>query len=171
MKLLKIPNLSRCDLDRFWSKVDVRGENECWMWKANPGAHGYGLFHVGTKSSGGCRMYVASRVSFVIANKGRQSNLVCHTCDTPGCVNPRHLYSGDHKQNRRDRNERRPGVVLRGSDVPNSKLTESEVMEIRSRYKFNDRGGRNNSLALAREFKVTHTLIRHIVRRRIWKHV
>ena len=28
---------------RFWSKVDIRGDNECWPWTAyrNPSGYGY----------------------------------------------------------------------------------------------------------------------------------
>jgi hypothetical protein len=28
---------------------------------------------------------------------------ICHTCDTPACVNPKHLYVGDPATNGRDR--------------------------------------------------------------------
>ena len=31
--------------ERFWSKVDRRGPDECWPWMAGVGSHGYGAFH------------------------------------------------------------------------------------------------------------------------------
>jgi hypothetical protein len=35
------------DEARFWSKVDRRGDDECWLWTGPPGVGGYGVFHVG----------------------------------------------------------------------------------------------------------------------------
>jgi hypothetical protein len=37
---------------RFWSKVDRRGDDECWPWLDKPGtgpSHGYGVFGIGQK--------------------------------------------------------------------------------------------------------------------------
>ena len=27
-----IPRLSRKDIERFWSKIEIRGPDECWLW-------------------------------------------------------------------------------------------------------------------------------------------
>ena len=32
---------------RFWEKVDIRGEDECWNWKAHKIPQGYGYISVG----------------------------------------------------------------------------------------------------------------------------
>jgi len=32
--------------NRFWSKVDRRGDDECWPWTAGQNGDGYGLFYV-----------------------------------------------------------------------------------------------------------------------------
>gem|GEM_PF-6576504 len=33
--------------DRFWSKVDIRGPNDCWEWQAKRHPRGYGVFWFG----------------------------------------------------------------------------------------------------------------------------
>ena len=40
---------------------------------------------------------------------------VLHTCDNPQCVNPEHLYIGDHTDNMRDRSERKRTNLTRNS--------------------------------------------------------
>jgi len=50
--------------------------------------------------------------------------LVCHTCDVRNCVNPDHLYIGDHFTNAQDRVERHRHVGRR-------KLTDMQVRVIR----------------------------------------
>jgi hypothetical protein len=34
---------------RFWSKVDRRGDDECWPWLDAPNSDGYGVFGIGQK--------------------------------------------------------------------------------------------------------------------------
>lgn len=81
---------------RFWSKVDRRDANECWLWKAGVGRSGYGLFWDGEK------VRTASRMAYLFA-KGDPGKLqVHHTCDNPLCCNPDHLWLGSHKENMRD---------------------------------------------------------------------
>ena len=33
--------------DRFWPKVDVRGPDECWPWRAGTNGVGYGMIYPG----------------------------------------------------------------------------------------------------------------------------
>ena len=33
-------------LEIFWSQVDVRGENECWVWLGSTNRVGYGYIEI-----------------------------------------------------------------------------------------------------------------------------
>ena len=81
-----IPALTEADKERFWSKVDRRGPNECWEWMRGKDKDGYGAFSVGFCSQR------SHRISFLIFNGTISPELeVCHHCDNPGCCNPVHL--------------------------------------------------------------------------------
>lgn len=81
--------------DRFWSKVLVGTEGECWPWQAGCDSHGYGVY----------RNVGAHRVAYEFLvgpiPEGRHLDHACHNMDEscPGgkgcshrqCVNPWHL--------------------------------------------------------------------------------
>src|SRR3990167_9875419 len=54
--------------------------------------------------------------------------LVIHSCDNPACVNPDHLRTGTHQDNKNDAVNRKRIAI--GSGNGNSKLTEADVAEI-----------------------------------------
>ena len=129
---------------RFWSKVNKRGEDECWPWTASVGDKnkGYGqLFFTG-------RMHVASRVSWVIANNRKipPEHEICHKCDNPICVNPSHLFLGTRKDNVLD-------AAKKGRMW--SKLTRDEVVEIKKRLA----AGGESQTAIGRDYGVSQQAI------------
>jgi hypothetical protein len=72
--------------------------HECWEWTASLDGRGYGQININKK------MHRAHRLSWQIAN-GREltkNELVCHSCDNPTCVNPKHLWIGTQKDNMSD---------------------------------------------------------------------
>jgi len=79
-------------IDRFWSKVRIAGENDCWLWIASKNQDGYGRFRWKKIKR------QAHHVAFFLA-KGSWPSYLLHSCDTPACVNPRHLSEGTHRQN------------------------------------------------------------------------
>ena len=83
-------------IERFRAKC--RKEGACTVWTgAKNRAGGYGI-----TSYAGQNLY-AHRVAWAIANGSLEDDdLVLHRCDNPPCVNPEHLFLGDHKTNSQD---------------------------------------------------------------------
>lgn len=87
---------------RFWSKVDMRGPDECWKWQASLTTSGYGRFKIASYTQ-----VTASRMALICtANEEPFGLCVLHTCDNPPCCNPAHLYFGTVADNARDKTER-----------------------------------------------------------------
>lgn len=88
--------------DRFWLHVNKNAPGGCWEWTAQRNAWGYGLVSVDRKPRR------AHRIVFsVLGLPGpTATQVVCHRCDNPPCVNPAHLFFGTHKDNVRDMYEK-----------------------------------------------------------------
>jgi hypothetical protein len=85
---------------RFWTKVRIGDDDECWVWKRGLD-HGYGSFRVNGRAER------AHRMAWKLVKGPIPERMhVLHHCDNPPCVNPAHLYLGTDKENARDRKER-----------------------------------------------------------------
>jgi hypothetical protein len=87
---------------RFWQFVEVKGENDCWLWQGSHNGNGYGeLSQYALNHT--IKPMRAHRLSWEIHNGDIPDGMcVCHHCDTPRCVNPNHLFLGTHKDNMHD---------------------------------------------------------------------
>lgn len=149
--------------EKHRAKIAFAGPDECWLWTASHGRKGYGRVKARGKARG------AHRIAYESAcGEGSADGLVVrHKCDNPPCVNPAHLELGTHADNARDRSER--GRHVRGSFHKNAKLTDADVVKIRSLYIPHTRD--HGLVAIARRFEVTTTLVSKIIRRERWCHV
>ena len=133
----------------------------CWLWTASERVANYGNFHVRRRN------FLAHRVSLALASGPAwdESCFACHRCDNTWCVNPDHLYMGDHDTNARDCTSRGRRKALRGEASPSAKLTREQASEIKTLMR---RSGRDTSEIAAR-FGVSPALAYHIHRGWTWK--
>lgn len=121
--------------ERFGSKIDKTpgfGPNsDCWRWTGADRGTGYGSLKVGG------RVIDAHRVAWLIANDPGgipPGHDICHRCDTPGCVNPAHLFLGTRAENMQDAIRKRRIVMPVGEANHRSVLTSVRVAEARLRF-------------------------------------
>jgi len=144
--------------EKFWSKVEKGETDECWEWQAAADEHGYGRINVRGKTK------LATRVSVRLDGRDPSNYYVLHKCDNPCCVNPKHLYLGNQKQNMRDSVEH--GNANLGEEAPNSSLTNEEVQQI------NDKMHKGLSNAeIAKDYLVDEATISDIRCGNSWTHV
>lgn len=95
--------------ERFWAKVERRGYDECWPWRAST-PQGYGSFRLSPGQLGVERgMYGAHRVAFRLVHGRWPDPEALHGCDFKGCCNafnPAHIHEGTHAENMAEVRER-----------------------------------------------------------------
>lgn len=158
--------ISPAKIELFWSHVEKRGHDDCWLWNGGRCKSRYPHFNLGS-TKGTERK--AHRISFFLAN-GRDANpLVLHTCDVTQCVNPNHLFEGSNKDNcddkmRKGRHKFDPNLgQRRRATHPMAKVTEEQVAYIREQY-----ASGVKQAVLARQFNVAHGTIWWIVTGKTW---
>ncbi len=165
--------------DRFWSHVNKDGPipehrpdlGPCWIWLGGVN-NGYGAANYGK----GKPVY-AHRLSWELHFGPIPDGLrVLHHCDNRACVNAPngHLFLGTLQDNSDDMiakgrhaMQQHPERALKGSQNSNAKLTEKDVLVIRTRYA----AGGITQPALAVEYGVSAPVITNIINRKSWRHI
>ncbi len=147
--------------NRFWSYV--KKTPECWIWDGNLSSTGYGRININKKMIAAHRFSYGLHYGIIPKDK-----LICHRCDNPKCVNPKHLFLGTSRDNVHDMiNKKRDnfhgGISFENEKNPNSKLTKNDVIFIKQ-----------SSLSqrkLAKQFNVSRSCIVFIKRGLSWKNI
>lgn len=144
---------------RFWKKVTIKSDNECWSWNGSRCANNYGHLTIQHKT------WKAYRYSWMIKNGPIPKRMnICHSCNNPPCVNPSHLYLATHKQNMADAS--RDFLFVHGINHSHARLNPESVREIR---KLRDQGV--SIPKLCRQFNMSAGAIWAASKRLSWKSV
>jgi hypothetical protein len=148
-------------MKRFWDKVDIRGEDECWEW-------------TGAKSVNGTRPYirflgqtvVAYRLAYELVKGEIPEGLyVCHSCDNGLCCNPAHLWAGTQKQNLLDASAK-GRLSVTGPTCETHGMRKLSASDVKDIYL-----SKNSASQIAAEYNVTPANIYHIRAGKTWRKV
>lgn len=141
---------------RFFARA--KKSRGCWQWAGTTDWKGYGVIEI--KKPGAARRHVlrAHRISFEIFNGViPPGKFICHKCDNPPCVNPKHLFIGDRSDNMQDcftKGRGRTGI-----------LRPRDIRYIRKEYPKKDVTARR----LAKKFGVGRKAIYDAAKRKTWR--
>jgi len=126
---------SYCDFGcRFKKYTSLKKENGCIEWKGSRDVYGYGQFCIKSENETKNKFVFAHRESYRFFNGELPEKLnVCHRCDNPCCVNPKHLWIGTHQQNHKDMHKkgREEHGAPKGKFCHSAKINEEKVRIIR----------------------------------------
>ena len=125
-------------------------ETGCWEWPVGSRKGGYGEVEIGGVREGVHRLSYRVFVGEIPGGK-----YVCHHCDNPRCVNPKHLFVGTQAANMQDASEK--GRLRR-------KLTMEEVLKIKEGFQ----SGTNSITGVAKRLGVRRATIQSLVRGKTW---
>ena len=111
--------------ERWLEKVDLKGKDDCWLWTASIDSDGYGRFQYPTGPPEHGQVHIrAHRWTYHFFVGALQDGMVImHECDTPACVNPRHLRQDTAIANNDDKVEKGRGAQLWGTPLRRSRQT------------------------------------------------
>lgn len=153
------------DFKRFFKNIDVACNAPCWVWIGCPSRDR----HVQVNVNG--RMEYAHRWAYKLFQSNDIDNkVIMHTCDNPRCVNPIHLIVGTQKDNIQDAVKK--GRVSRTHQPckekhPCHKLTQQQVNDIRTEYKWHDSAC--GIYGLSKKYNTSPRNIHYIITNKTWK--
>lgn len=136
--------------ERFWRKVQINGDGECWPW-LGAAVNSRGVIVILGKTR------PAPRVSYVLTYGPPPPRFyACHSCDNPACVNPHHLWAGRPSENTID-------AYKKGRAGVSRKLSDSQVRLIRN--------AGENLRSVAKDLKISFRHAKDIADRKMFRWV
>jgi hypothetical protein len=159
---LKRGHYDASDIARFMEKIIPEPNSGCWLWNGSYFKNrGYGQFSIANRKTIPAHRFSYFMHKCLPISNGRP--FICHSCDVECCVNPDHLWPGTPLDNMVDKMNKGRASRLPGEANPMSKLTENDIIYIRSD---------NRTLALiASDYGVSLSAISSIKLRKTWAHI
>ena len=155
--------------NKIWEKYfrhRIEPSGECLLWARYRDKTGYG--RVSAVFAPG--IHFAHRMSWLLAHGPFDlTKRILHTCDTPACVNPEHLWIGSQGDNFRDmvaKGRRRVGRA-RGEVNWNARLSDDDVRTMRAIRREKHLSYRK----IAQQFGVTTMTAFRACERQSWTHI
>jgi hypothetical protein len=159
--------MKKTNQERFQFRTTPPDENGCINWVGGLDKNGYGRFKPYDQKRIRSHRYAYQEEYGKIPD----GMLICHNCDNPSCVNPKHLFLGTQKDNALDRSKKGRGAKnnLAGLPMkllPNAKLSKEDVLNIR---KLIESGELQKNIA--KIYGLHRSTILHIKKRFTWYHI
>lgn len=148
-------------LEIMWGQINKDAPGGCWIWTGHTNNMGYGAMSYAGRPMVAVHRFLYER----LVRPLRPEEWCLHKCDVPRCVNPDHIFIGDHKANMAD-------MWRKGRQK--TKLKPAHVLEIRaalSAYPTDRRLPSDVIDRLVAKYPVGRKTIWAIHRGRKWRHI
>lgn len=145
----------------FWDRVESKkivDENDCHIFTGHKDECGYGRIH-----RDGKLVRIHREVWKLHNGEIPERHVICHRCDVPACINPKHLFVGIQADNVHDMWNKGRQNILSGERNGSSKLMASDIPVIRDRINAGE-----TCYSIARDYGVKGETILHIKHKRSW---
>ena len=148
---------------------------DCILWTKATAGNGYGVTSYLGKQVYAHRLAAIKKFGLI-----PKKMVVAHTCDTPSCINPDHLFNCTQKENLADMWKKgrgasgdlhglrkHPECSAKGEKVASSKLTSEQVIKIREMYI----PKKVSMTFIAKKFGIAFQTVSKKVTKKLWKHI